>query len=395
MPRRPVIIVLITIGYVASPIFILLQGSLVHGIPLFGPGSITARLFFTDIIILFIYPVVAVAVFSVRKWGWYLFIAGVMILIGYNVFVSILSPLYNYLLLILYNLALAVVAGLLFRKHVIAPYFNPRLRWWESEPRYRINISINIQIENENMEGDILDISSGGCYMELDCPCRLGKVYDLVIHCIGRRAYLKGKVMRVDSAPFDKHRYGLMFIKTTSGQKEQIDSIIVLLKKSGLRNADRDGRVSGVKDAPDTTSRAITKPRYITKHTAILEGQRDEHPCRILDISMHGCRLHTMVDCSTDEIYSLRINCMKYETVLEVKLNWKTMRQDSVEYGVSFMKHTDSSRQSLKKTLRSLKKIGARNRLNSATPVPDRVIDEHVTDSPYKAVLFFKRLMGK
>jgi len=85
-----------------------------------------------------VYPLGALAVFSVKRWGWYLFLGCSAILIGYNLFVFILSPRYNILLLVLFNLALSVVAGVLFRKHVIAPYFNPRLRWWATEPRYKI-----------------------------------------------------------------------------------------------------------------------------------------------------------------------------------------------------------------------------------------------------------------
>ena len=395
MPRRPVIIILITIGYLASPFFILLQGALVHGIPLFGPGSIAARLFFTDIIILFFYPVVAAAVFSVRKWGWYLFIAGVLVLIGYNVFVFFLSPLYNYILLILYNLALAVVAGLLFRKHVIAPYFNPRLRWWESEPRYRIDIDIVVRLEKGDAAGDILDISSGGCYIELDHTCRLGKVYGLRIRCMSHRVDMRGKVMRVDTAPSDKNRYGVMFVKTDADQKVRIDSIMAQLNKSGLRNTERDYSELRPNETLGTPERKSTKPRYIINHSAIIERQHEKYWCRILDISMHGCRLLTTKEYNMDYTYSLSISCMKNELTVDIKLNWKTNRQGAVEYGVSFIHQTESIRVTLKKILHSLKKIGAQDRLKSASPLPDSVLDEKVADTPYRAVLFLKKLVGK
>ena len=86
---------------------------------------------------------------------------------------------------------------------------------------------------------------------------------------------------------------------------------------------------------------------------------------------------------------------MKNELTVDIKLNWKTNRRGAVEYGVSFIHQTESIRVTLKKILHSLKKIGAQDRLKSASPVPDRIIDEKVADTPYRAVLFLKKLVGK
>lgn len=186
-----------------------------------------------------------------------------------------------------------------------------------------------------------------------------------------------------------------MFVKTDADQKVRIDTIMAQLNKGGLRNTERDYSEPRPKETLSTPERKSTKPRYIINHSAILERQNEKYWCRILDISMHGCRLLTTKEYNMDYTYSLSISCMKNELTVDIKLNWKTNRQGAVEYGVSFIHQTESTRTTLKKILHSLKKIGAQDRLKSASPLPDSVLDERVADTPYRAVLFLKKLIGK
>ena len=95
MPRRPLIITLITFCYFVSPIVILFHGAIINRVPLLGLNNIFARLYFADWIVLAAYPVCAIAIYSVKKWSWYLFLACSLYLILYNFIVYFLNPRYN------------------------------------------------------------------------------------------------------------------------------------------------------------------------------------------------------------------------------------------------------------------------------------------------------------
>ena len=142
MPKRPLIITIFVVCYLLSPFAILIQASMISNIPLFGPFNIFNRLFFTDIIILFIYPICAFALYSVRKCGWYIFLGSSIALIAHNTIVYLLNPLYNLAILVTFNIALAVVAGIFFRKHIIAITFGaliPKMNLWKKHiPAYSV-----------------------------------------------------------------------------------------------------------------------------------------------------------------------------------------------------------------------------------------------------------------
>ena len=144
VPRKPLIIILISLCFFISPVFILLQASILTLTPVIGPYNIFSKLSPHDVFILCLYPLCAAAVFSVRRWGWYVFLAASVYLVAANIITFALRPHYHVLSLIIYNLILTVAAGIFFRRDVIAPYFNPPLRWWEQPKRFGVDMFFEI-----------------------------------------------------------------------------------------------------------------------------------------------------------------------------------------------------------------------------------------------------------
>ena len=87
MRKRPLSIVIITIVYFLEPIGNLIQAAFINNLPFFGEYGILSRLLWTDWVILGLFPVVAIGIYKVRKWGWYLFICFSVLLISYNLIV--------------------------------------------------------------------------------------------------------------------------------------------------------------------------------------------------------------------------------------------------------------------------------------------------------------------
>lgn len=85
--------------------------------------------------------------------------------------------------------------GLFFvTREVRVPYFTPRIRWWESDPRYKLSIQTKILKQDKTVyEGEIMDISRSGCFIKThfyfppDEKITLDfSLFERVIKCHGR-----------------------------------------------------------------------------------------------------------------------------------------------------------------------------------------------------------------
>ena len=71
--------------------------------------------------------------------------------------------LYNYLV-VLISIAVITMTQLPYLRTL---FFNPRLRWWETEKRYHTDIIANILIGGKVIEGKMENISLSGAYISL------------------------------------------------------------------------------------------------------------------------------------------------------------------------------------------------------------------------------------
>ena len=106
---------------------------------------------------------------EMKRWGWYIFLT-TTILVGYNnaVLVSDFGTTHHKILAFL--LSTFVLLGLILRvaREVRVPYFLPKIRWWESNPRYKLSVPTIIRREDgSTVEGEVMDLSSGGCFVKV------------------------------------------------------------------------------------------------------------------------------------------------------------------------------------------------------------------------------------
>jgi hypothetical protein len=106
---------------------------------------------------------------EMRRWTWYLFVI-VDLLIAYQnaVMVNEYGETHHKALSFVFSIA---VLGLIFyrvAREIRVPYFFPKIRWWESDPRYRLSVPAKLERRDSPfLAGDILDLSMGGCFMKL------------------------------------------------------------------------------------------------------------------------------------------------------------------------------------------------------------------------------------
>lgn len=117
-----------------------------------------------------VYPLAGLCLFRIRKVTYFLFLAiqaySIYTILSYEPYTwpyYSQSPfIYNYFLLIM-NVAI-IIYFLLPR--VRRPFFDQRVRWWETKARYNIHLPCQLIFTNRNLEAEILNISQTGVFVK-------------------------------------------------------------------------------------------------------------------------------------------------------------------------------------------------------------------------------------
>lgn len=192
--------------------------------------NIFARNGFRDVFdFWFVFPVAGVLLLKLRKWTYFAFL-GIM---GYLIF-SILtyerytwpynsdSPLfYHYFIIIL-----AIFTSAYFLvPDVRAPFFDRKIRWWETKPRYRAVIPAKITGNKITFHSEIMNISQTGAFLQDSEHLSPGDVVSLTFESQGLLMEIPVKVVSrhvISSTP----GVGVQFFPTSLGQKIQMFRLI-------------------------------------------------------------------------------------------------------------------------------------------------------------------------
>lgn len=376
MPKKPLSIVLFSIVYLLSPAFILVQAALMANLPLFGRISIVQRLSILDWTVLALYLACAAAIFSVKRWGWYVFMAASLALISANVYVAVLRPgPYGLVLVLAYDLLLSLAAGYFFRKKVIAPYFNPRIRWWETLPRFQALSYLLIGAGPSRFSAKVIDVSESGCFALTDRRLATGGELPLELYCFGEGVSLTAKVVR--RADFHgSPGYGFMFVKGDAVAARALAGITRRLAKAGLASERRSGAAARSGDS--------AAPRFETENEASLSIAGKDVWASIVDLSRKGCLLMANCDAPLGERFPVRLRCMREEFSLSGVIRWKIPGGKANLIGVSleFGGRADAGRMAA--LVRRLGRTGALERNRQNSPLDDKAILEYALGSPYR-----------
>ncbi len=161
----------------------------------------------------------------VRSWAW-IFAMGAVALVAFDNAMQIaarapFNPLTMGLMLLASVTTLVLFASEKFRK----PYNNPRLRWWETEPRFRAELPV--QIEGIETLAVLEDISRSGAlisWKDSNLFCLLASDATLVLP-LGLK--VKSKVVR--RTPYG---YGLEFKKMKWSERRVLSAWLRQLERN-------------------------------------------------------------------------------------------------------------------------------------------------------------------
>jgi hypothetical protein len=173
--------------------------------------------------------VVGFGVWKVQPWGYWgylVFSSLVLVEKGYE-YIHHEDQAYFFTTLIL-SVGFSALSFLL-QKHMSSPYFNPRMKWWSRDPRYRVELDARFQVNNQKQKGNLLDISKGGCFAQLEIILFPGDVIDLKVDLAEHGLITQAKVIWRSSRP---NGYGLMFYNLSSRQKKDVEKLIRYIERT-------------------------------------------------------------------------------------------------------------------------------------------------------------------
>ena len=379
MLRKPLSIVILSIIYFLSPLVILIFNAALNMVPLLGYGSIIYRLRILDVVVLFLYILTAFSIFFVRKWGWWTIISSALLMFSYNLFTFFMNPFSSILILLLMNVTLFSVSIFFFRKHLIAPYFNPQLRWWEQDQRYEIDIYLKFIGMDRNVI--ISDISAGGCYIYVDFLIDSGSELPVLIICGSYHLNLNVKIMRIARESDRYYGYGLMFQRISNVEKEGLEGLLKKLKS-----------VSSYESDNIDSEEKRNSTRFFVSYDLSISSGEDQSPASLSDISKSGCSIHSSIALESGAVCQFHYRIRQVSHYVSAKVIWKKGDLEKRLYGLKFIEVDKPNRKALQQMINISTKLGAHKREISKEEYYKRC-EERLDHTPYELIKTLKRIM--
>jgi hypothetical protein len=108
-------------------------------------------------------------------------------------------------------------------------YFNPRLRWWESKPRYKLNQQLTVfRDEAIVTKADICNFSEGGLFISSTYEFAFEEIFQFEFSLDGNTLLIEGLVAHAD---LKNQKYGIMFTNITHTQETVLKKMILHLNQ--------------------------------------------------------------------------------------------------------------------------------------------------------------------
>lgn len=172
---------------------------------------------------------------EMRRWSWYLLIIVNLMMAWENAFlIHDYGENHHKTLAYLASLALMAAVLVAISKEIRVPYFFPRIRWWESNPRYRLSVPVKLvrMGSDHQVDAEILDLSLGGCFVKLRSGLRRDELIQLEFTVFGLLVQVHGAVVWCTQSTVTHPKgVGVKFALENRAQKRTLRRINQRLKK--------------------------------------------------------------------------------------------------------------------------------------------------------------------
>jgi hypothetical protein len=188
--------------------------------------------------LVFLAPLSAFAIYCVKRWSYPIFLGCIAwnLLAFYDWSQQNPNILSNYQLFGSYLLNLVAVSYFLL-KEVRMTYYNPRMHWWESMPRYLLDAPAKLKTSHTELDDCILvNLSMGGALISTDKDLSSGNSIALSFPCFGKIFKFSGTVVyQLNKSKQRHHRYqyGIQFFIPWN-KKQEIRSLVRAFEILGI-----------------------------------------------------------------------------------------------------------------------------------------------------------------
>lgn len=172
-----------------------------------------------------------------RRWSYYLYLLMIAFLLIYSIQAAFT---HNQITAYLF-LGLIVVFDLLVVSYFMVPiirsiYFDPRMRWWESANRYRLETLVTFDQNGQSHQGRIANFSSTGLFINCNFIPSDETEISLNFSYGGVEIVAKGVV--IHHGQMNRLGFGVQFLPSTE-LKHSSNKLVAVLDKEGLKIRDR------------------------------------------------------------------------------------------------------------------------------------------------------------
>jgi Tfp pilus assembly protein PilZ len=235
MKKRPLSIKLLATLFLLSPIGIVAEILYFYKIPLshwqlaFLPEIWTWQV----VACVVLTPLMGLCVWTVHSWAYVALIAFFTLVLVNDIAVVISgSSLWDLTGHIVLGGGFVLLVLIAIRKEFYAPYFNPRLRWWENAHRYvtdRIRILVKDCDSGEVVyEAKSFDISETGIFVATEHEARIGTCFSMdILFPNGATAQASGEIVWIHGgSDQNPPGFGCRFASTSPRFKAELRSAI-------------------------------------------------------------------------------------------------------------------------------------------------------------------------
>jgi len=178
-------------------------------------------------------PVAGMAIYACKKWSYPVFLAVAADTVYSNFLTWHQAPeaFPLALLIVTVFLDIAFVAYFLFPA-VWATYSDPRLRWWESKPRYFVRLLCRVRDREGEKHCVVTDIAEGGIFVKTSKTLLNDLPVQLSVSFFGEGFTASGRVVYFRPSPVPG--YGIQFIHTRESARA-IRRLTRALKLAGVK----------------------------------------------------------------------------------------------------------------------------------------------------------------
>lgn len=180
----------------------------------------------------FVAPIVAgIAIYACKRWSFIVYFIAMYFLFiaSYHGYIERSLTIDATSLLVVYVINISVVAYFLIPA-VRSIYFDPRLRWWETSPRYKADFVCQFLDEKNPFQGQIANFSIGGIFLKSAHIPQDGATIETHFSYEGVNYVFQGQVIRHNSQ--NAIGFGVKFIPTPLSQKSA-KSLAKILRDKG------------------------------------------------------------------------------------------------------------------------------------------------------------------